>query len=111
MCIRDRYYDCKDINTGNFQELLKFRCESGDTCLKLHFEEGNKNATYRSKTIQNQLITIISDQILEGIITKVQTAKFFAVSADEATDRGLQTQLTMTVRYVDGLGNYRSSKI
>ena len=106
-----QYYDCKDINTGNFQELLKFQCESGDTCLKLHCEEGNKNATYQSKTIQNQLIKIISDQILEGIITKVQTAKFFAVSADEATDRGLKTQLTMTVQYVDDLGNYRSSKI
>ena len=29
-----QYYDRKDINTGNFQELLKFHCESGDTCPK-----------------------------------------------------------------------------
>ena len=91
-------------NPGNFQELLKFRCESGDTNLKLHFEEGHKNATYRSKTIQNQLINIMSDQILEGIIAKVKAAKYFAVSADEATDKGLQTQLTMTLRYVDDEG-------
>ena len=27
-----------------------------------------------------------------------------AVSADEATDRGLQTQLTITVHYVDETG-------
>ena len=70
----------------------------------------NQEILAQSKTIQNQLIKIISDQILEGIITKAQTAKFFAVSADEATDRGLQTQLTMTLQYVDDLGNYRSSK-
>ena len=94
------------VNPGNFQELLKFRCESGDSCLRLHFEEDNKNATYHSKTIQNQLIQIMGDQILEGIIAKVQTAKFFAVSADEATDRGLQTQLTMTLHYVDESGKY-----
>ena len=48
----------------------------------------------------------MGDQILEGIIAKVQTAKFFAVSADEATDRGLQTQLTMTLCYVDESGKY-----
>ena len=102
----EQYYNQEGVNPGNFQELLKFWCESGDICLKLHFEEGNKNATYHSKTIQNQLIQIMCDQILEGIITKVQTAKFFAVSADEATDRGLQTQLTMTLRYVDESGKY-----
>ena len=28
-------------------------------------------------------------------------AKYFSVSADEATDRGLQTQLTMNLHYVD----------
>lgn len=101
-----QHLDKEGNNPGNFQELLKFRCESGDTVLQLHFEEGHKNATYRSKTIQNQLINIISDQILEGIIAKVKTAKFFAVSADEATDKGLQTQLTMTLRYVDEQGMY-----
>ena len=46
----------------------------------------------------------MSDQILEGIIAKVKAAKYFAVSADEATDKGLQTQLTMTLRYVDDEG-------
>ena len=101
-----QHLDKEGNNPGNFQELLKFCCESGDTVLQLHFEEGHKNATYHSKTIQNQLIKIISDQILEGIIAKVKTAKFFAVSADEATDKGLQTQLTMTLRYVDEQGMY-----
>ena len=99
-----QHLDMENNNPGNFQELLKFRCESGDTYLKLHFEEGHKNATYRSKTIQNQLINIMSDQILEGIIAKVKAAKYFAMSADEATDKGLQTQLTMTLRHVDDEG-------
>ena len=95
----------KDVNVGNFQELLKFCCEVGDICLKQHFEDGHKNTTsYRSKTIQNQIVQILSYQVLEGIIANVNAAKYFAVSADEATDRGLQTQLTVTVHYVDEIG-------
>ena len=100
-----QHYNMEGINPGNFQELLKFRVDAGDTSLKVHFECGQKNATYRSKTIQNQLINILGDQILEGIITNVKKAKYFSVSADEATDRGLQTQLTMNLHYVDEDGN------
>ena len=90
-----QYYDVKGVNPGNFQELLKFQVEAGDTSLKLHFEEGQKNATYQSKTVQNELIHIMGDQILEGIIANVKMAKYFAVLADEATDRSLQSQLTV----------------
>ena len=99
-----KYYDTVGVNPGNFQELLKFRADAGDTCLKLHFEEGHKNATYRSKTIQNQIVKILGDQVLDGIIANVKKAKYFAISADEATDSGKQTQLTMVLRYVDENG-------
>ena len=54
--------------------------------------------------IQNQIIEILGDQVLEGNIANVKAAKYFAVSANEATDRGLETQLTITVHYVDETG-------
>ena len=55
-----QYLELEHVNTGNFQELLKlFCCEAGDMCLKQHFELGHKNATYRSKRIQNQVITYL----------------------------------------------------
>ena len=47
----------------------------------------------------------MGDQILEGIIANVKMAKYFAVSADEATDRSLQSQLIVTLCYVDKHGN------
>ena len=34
---------------GNFQALLYFRVESGDTVLQEHFETASRNATYVSK--------------------------------------------------------------
>ena len=92
--------ELEHVNTGNFQELLKFHCEAGDIYLKQHFELGNKNATNRSKRIQNQIIEILGDQVLEGIIANVKAAKYFAVSADEATDRGLQSQCIMLMKLV-----------
>jgi hypothetical protein len=100
----DSKYSEKQVNRGNFQELLEFRCEAGDSTLQLHFDTCHKNATYRSKTVQNQLIDI-SNQILDSIVADVKEAKFFAVAADEATDRSLQTQLTTTLRFVNKKGD------
>ena len=47
----------------------------------------------------------MGDQILEGIIANVKMAKDFAVLANEATDRSLQSQLKVTLCYVDKHGN------
>ena len=58
-------------NPGNFQALLNFRVDSGNTKLEKHFESGNKNATYRSKTTQNKLIKIRGDQIREQIVAEI----------------------------------------
>ena len=99
------------MNCGNFQELLKFRCEAGDKNLSADFESCHRNTMYRSKIIQNELIQIISDQVLDGIIAKVKKAKFYAVAADEATGRGLQTQLTTTLTYVDKHGDVKMLRI
>ena len=79
-----QYLNMEGINLGDLQELLKYHCKFGDSCLKPHFEKANKNVHYRSNTIQNQNIHIIVGQILIGIIVNVKTAKYFALSADEA---------------------------
>ena len=51
--------------------------------------------------IQNQIIKILGDHILEFIIANVKKAKYIAISTDETTDGNTQTQLTMTLCYVD----------
>ena len=101
----------ESMNCRNFQELLEFRCEAGDKNLSVQFESCHRNASYRSKIIQNVLVQIISDQILDGIIAKVKKEKFYAVAADEATDRGFQTQLTTILRYVDEHGDAKEDFI
>ena len=43
-------------NHGNFQALLNFRIEAGDTVLNDHMCTAARNATYTSNTIQNQIL-------------------------------------------------------
>ena len=55
--------------------------------LKDHLSGAARNATYTSSTIQNQIIEIVSNQVREKIVAKVQAAKWFTLIADdEVTD-------------------------
>ena len=82
-------------------ELIDFRIESGDHVLKDHFETAAKNATYKSKTIQNEIINSIGGFIQQKIVDEVKEAGFFTVIADETPDVSRKEQMPLTLRYVD----------
>ena len=86
------------INSGNFQELLKLISETGNSDLKSVIENVPKNATYRSKTIQNQIINVAGDKIKSEIIGKIKKSKFFSILADQASDK---EQMSLVLRYLD----------
>ena len=90
-----------DANHGNFLELLRFRSDGGDQILSSHFESHCRNASYSSKTIQNQLITIIGDQIRNSIIDEVKLARFYSILADEVSDAAGLEQVTLVLRFID----------
>ena len=90
-------------NHGNFLALLEFRVQVGDRVLKEHLETAARNALYTSKTVQNEMITICGDIIRLRLIKMVQKAGFFSVIADEATDIANDEQLSICVRFVDGV--------
>ena len=94
------YIENEANNLGNFQALLDFRVESGDSVLHDHLENVPKNATYRSKTIQNEVISVIGTLITEKLVSRVnETGGYFSVSADETVDNKNQEQLVITIRY------------
>ena len=51
--------------------------------------------------VQNQIITVLADQVTTSIIDKVKAAKWFTVIADEVTDVLNREQLSIVLRYVD----------
>ena len=91
-------------NHGNFRALLDFRVSAGDTVLA---STGDKNATYISPDIQNQIIMILGYLVRETILKKVRLSVGYTLIADEVTDCSNKEQLCIVLRYVEPV----SSKI
>lgn len=53
-------------NDGNFRNILRYR-SMGDSILAKHLENSSSNATYISKTTQNEIINCCEEMILETI--------------------------------------------
>ena len=86
-------------NEGKFIELVKFRAET-DSNLHNHLQNAPKNAKYTSKTIQNQLIDIVAQQICKEVLSEVKQAKYYSVIADEVCDISNKEQFSICLRYV-----------
>lgn len=56
-----KYLNVVDNNLGNFQELLHLIRDTGNELLSDHLAKAPHNATYRSKTVQDELIVIAAD--------------------------------------------------
>jgi len=86
-------------NPGNFLALLKFRADAGDEVLVNHFNEASNRAKYTSPTIQNELISIIGEQLRESIVSEIPAeAPYFSLLADEVTDVANTEQLSLVIR-------------
>ena len=77
-------------------------CET-DEHLRSHLETCQRNASYISKTTQNNLLACILDFMQEKIIEEVKAGGgYFGLSADEVTDSSNWEQLGIVLRYVKG---------
>ena len=84
-------------NPGNFIELVHFRAET-DSTLEKYLNKAPLNAKYTSKTIQNQMISIVGDHILSEIIQQIKSAKFYSLIADELSDVSNKEQVSLSFR-------------
>ena len=55
----------------------------------------------RKKTIQNQLIYIIGDEIRAAFINDIKECKLYSVMAYEVTDATNEEQVPLVIRYVN----------
>ena len=88
-----RYYEGRKNNPGNFQELVNLMIKVGLEDLVDQLSNAPLNATYRSKTTQNELIGICTEQVRSSIIGEILAAGEFAVLADEASDISNKEQI------------------
>ena len=62
---------------GNFIECLGYRVRGGDTELENHLKTCSKNASYISKTSQNELICCCGKFIKDALIKDIKKVNFF----------------------------------
>ncbi len=60
-----------------------------------------KSDKYTSPQIQNELIKIMSMNILREIACSIQESRYFSIMADEVTDSSNKEQLVVCFRWVD----------
>ena len=96
----DLTHQDEDGSKGNFLELVHFRA-STDPVLAEHLLTAPRNATYTSKTIQNELIAVVGKALREEILDAIRNATYFAILADEVTDCSNLEQLSIAIRFVD----------
>ena len=65
-----------------------------------HLKTCSKNASYISKTSQNDLISCCGQFITELVVRKIKENQFFSILADEASNCSNQEQLSLVIRYV-----------
>ena len=96
---------------GNFIELLNMRVRAGDVGLEEHLKTSAKNASYISKTTQNEIIKCCRQVITEKIINEVKENIFFSILPDEASDCSNKEQMSLVLRFVDSDLNIREDFI
>ena len=81
-----KYYIGDDTtNPGNCIEIVKYGARCGNLMDEL-FKDCPSNQTYRSKTIQNEILEICGEMITEVLAGEIKDAKFFSILVDKATD-------------------------
>ena len=93
--------------SGNFQALLEVRIDSGDQTLKHHLETAPRNATYVSKTIQNEMITTVGAIIVNNLSQEIRDSKYFSIMSDEAADISNKENLSVVIRFLDSTKEVR----
>ena len=69
--------------------------------LEQHLKTCSKNASYISKTSQNDLISCCGKFITKLVVRKITENQFFSILADKASDCSNQEQLSLVIRCVD----------
>ncbi|CAF4599072.1 unnamed protein product [Rotaria socialis] len=87
------------LNRGNFIELLRWASSTDPVALSI-LEDSDRNATYLSPCIQNELISLLANQIQQKISEKIKGC-VFALMADESRDVSGCEQLSVVIRVID----------
>ena len=89
---------------GNFLGILELIAQY-DNFLAQHIEtqanRGKGHINYLSSTIMEELISVMGEQVLREIISRVKKSKYYSISLDSTPDAAHIDQLTLILRYME----------
>ena len=100
---RDDATNLDKTHQENFKSLLDFQIDAGDVHLKEHLETCAKNASYISKTTQNELLECIKEYVQDVIVSEISSQEIgskYSIQADEVTDISNSEQLGLVLCYI-----------
>lgn len=93
-----------DENRGNFLELLHLRCKDIPWLAEKLNTQLKNSAQWTSPDIQNEILTIVAEQIRDRIATDVRKSEIFGVIMDETSDVSKIEQVSVCISFViDGV--------
>ena len=77
---------------------MKYRCNC-DTKFNIAQSQAGGNSLYTSWRIQNEIINLIGQKLIDKIVVKIKSARYFSVIFDETTDISGLEQISFVLRY------------
>ncbi|MEL7308383.1 MAG: DUF4371 domain-containing protein, partial [Pseudomonadota bacterium] len=91
-------------HNGNYLGLLELLSEYDDF-LKQHIRKlancGSGHTNYLSSTICEELVTLMGNEVLNEIISRIKLSKYYSISLDSTPDEGHVDQLSVIFRYME----------
>ncbi|KAL4082421.1 hypothetical protein QTP88_021317 [Uroleucon formosanum] len=88
------------LNKGNFRELFDMHIIRCSQEIQNHYNSIKNIFSGMSKSIQNDLISCISEFLINQIKNEIKQCKFYSIQIDDTTDINQKTQCSIIIRYV-----------
>ncbi|XP_050064957.1 zinc finger MYM-type protein 1-like [Aphis gossypii] len=100
LAFRGHNESSSSLNKGNFKELFDMHIIRCSLEIQNHYKAIKNIFSGLSNTIQNDLITCISDHIKNMVRTEIKECMFYSVQVDDTTDISQKTQCSIILRYM-----------
>jgi hypothetical protein len=86
--------------TGNFMN-IKQPLRRYESLLKANFTDEKRRNRYLSPTIQNEILTLLSNSVLKNVIAEISYTPLFSLILDTTQDVSKWDQVSIFVRHVN----------
>lgn len=95
------------VNNGNYIGILELLAEYDpflESHIRTYANKGRGQVSYLSKTICDEIINLMGEEVTNEIVKELKEAKYYSISVDSTPDLSHTDQLTFCVRYVNDDG-------